>query len=93
MCEPIVTRQQGHTCHPLALTNPLQSLCGAFACTPISHQLCYGSHSSFVVGHYLLDKLVPSAHHYMVDLMVEVTVLADMTRLATSVAGLCNGFE
>jgi hypothetical protein len=59
----------------------------------MSCRLCYGSHSSIAVGHDVLDGLVLLIQHHMADLMMKVTLFADVAGLATAVAGLCEGFE
>jgi hypothetical protein len=45
------------------------------------------------VGHNLLDELILLIQHHMVDFMMKVALSADVTSLATAVAGLCEGFE
>jgi hypothetical protein len=46
-----------------------------------------------MVGHNLLDGFVLLIQRHMVDVMMKVTLFADVTSLATAVAGLCEGFE
>jgi hypothetical protein len=46
-----------------------------------------------VVGHNVLDELVLLIQHHIVDVMMKVTLSADVTGLATAVAGFCYWFE
>jgi hypothetical protein len=59
----------------------------------MSRRLCCGSHSSVAVGHNLLDDFVFLIQGHVADIMMKVAVSADVTGLATAVAGLCEGFE
>jgi hypothetical protein len=59
----------------------------------MSRRLCCSSHSSVVVGHNTLDKVVLLIQCHVADVMMEVTLSADVASLATAVAGLCDGFE
>jgi hypothetical protein len=59
----------------------------------MSRQLCYGSHSSIVVGHDLLDELVLFIQCHMADIMIEVAFSTSVTSLATAIAGLRDGLE
>jgi hypothetical protein len=65
----------------------------AFACAHPSRQLCCGSHSSVAVGQNMLDKVILLIQCHMVDIMMKVAFSADVTGLATAVAGLHDGFE
>jgi hypothetical protein len=65
----------------------------AFTCVRLSRQLCCDSHSSIAVGHNMLDEVILLIQHHMVDVMMKVAFSADVTGLATAVAGLCDGFE
>jgi hypothetical protein len=60
----------------------------AFACACLSHRLCCGSHSSITIGHNSLDEFVFLIQGHVADIMTTVTVFADVTGLATAVAGL-----
>jgi hypothetical protein len=46
-----------------------------------------------VVGHNLLGEVILLIQHHMADIMMKVTFSADLTGLATAVAGLREGFE
>jgi hypothetical protein len=46
-----------------------------------------------MVGHDLLDELVLLIQHHMADVMMKVAISADVSGLATAVAGLCDRFE
>jgi hypothetical protein len=46
-----------------------------------------------MVGHNLLDEVILLIQCHVADVMVEVTLSADVAGLATAVAGLCDGFE
>jgi hypothetical protein len=59
----------------------------------MSRRLGGGGHGSIMVGHNLLDKLVLLIQSHMADVMMKVALFADVTSLATAVAGLCKGFE
>jgi hypothetical protein len=59
----------------------------------MSCQLCCGSHSSIAIGHNVLDELVLLIQHHVVDVMMKVALFADVTSLATVVAGLCEGSQ
>jgi hypothetical protein len=65
----------------------------AFACVRLSCRRCCSSHSSVIVGHNLLDQLILLIQHHMADVMMKVALSADVTGLATAVAGVCEGFE
>jgi hypothetical protein len=41
----------------------------------------------------VLEELILLIQHHMVDVMMKVTLFADVASLATAVAGLCEGFE
>jgi hypothetical protein len=60
----------------------------AFVCACLSRRLCCGSHSSIVNGHTLLDEFVFLIQGHVADIMTKVAVSADVTGLATAVAGL-----
>jgi hypothetical protein len=59
----------------------------------MSRRLCCGSHSSIAVGHNSLDEFVFLIQGHIIDVMTKVAVSADVTSLATVIAGLCKGFE
>jgi hypothetical protein len=65
----------------------------AFACACPSRRLCGGGHSSIAVGHNTLDKVVLLIQCHVADIMMEVALSADVTSLATVVAGFHNRFE
>jgi hypothetical protein len=46
-----------------------------------------------MVGHNMLDEVILLIQRHMVDIMMKVAFSADVTGLATAVAGLRNGFE
>jgi hypothetical protein len=46
-----------------------------------------------MVGHDMLDELVLLIQSHMMDVMTKVAFSADVTGLATAVAGLHEGFE
>jgi hypothetical protein len=46
-----------------------------------------------MVGHNLLDELILLIQHHMADVMTKFAISADVTSLATVVAGLREGFE
>jgi hypothetical protein len=54
----------------------------------MSCRLCCGSHSSVAIGHNLLDEFVFLIQCHMADIMTKVALFADVTGLATAVAGL-----
>jgi hypothetical protein len=57
------------------------------------HRLCCSGNSGVTVGHNLLDELVLFIQRHMADIMMKVALSADVTGLATAVAGLCDGCE
>jgi hypothetical protein len=59
----------------------------------MSRQPDYGGHGGVMVGQDVLDELVFLFQCHVVDIMTEVAFFADVTRLATSVACMHNGFE
>jgi hypothetical protein len=65
----------------------------AFACAHLSCRLCGGGRSSIAVSHNTLDKVILLIQCHVVDVMMEVTLSADVAGLATAVAGLRDGFE
>jgi hypothetical protein len=49
--------------------------------------------SSVAIGHDPLDEAVFLIKHHVADVVAEIALFADVTGLATVVAGLCKQFE
>jgi hypothetical protein len=59
----------------------------------MSCRLCCSSHSSIVVSHNVLDELVLLIQCHVADIMMKLALFADVTGLATAIAGWCKRFE